>query len=200
VDFLQQLVEWIPKAPLYGRFAFFAVGASVLAWYAFLYQPADVLNSKRKIDQKHAIAFLLGWDSMASLIPSTSKMVSIETVNGYMDQLGIKLDHSASYYLDDTSDGGARAQEFSQRTYGRLIATTDKQTANYFGFARNLVLSIGRNASTPALEADLKTSGIDLPPPLRKVPETDHLAWANRVYGYFAAKVYSAGDSSYPSD
>jgi hypothetical protein len=195
MDILKQLADWIPKAPLYGRFLFFLVGTSVLAWYAFLYQPADVLTSRRKIEQKQAIAFLLGWETIVSLFPpgygSSPKTVSIERVSGYMKQLGIELEHPPAYYLQDTDDGGARAQEFRERVYGRLEATIDKDTANYFGFATNLLVSISRNISTSDLGSELKAAKIELPEPLRNVPETDHLAWANQVYGYFAAKMVS---------
>lgn len=198
MDILKQLAEWIPKAPLYGRFAFFVIGTSVLAWYAFLYQPADVLSSLRKIQQKQAVAFLLGWETMVSLIPpgygNPPKNVSIERVTGYMKQLGIELEHPAAYYLEDSSDDGARAQEFSERVYGRLEATIDKKTANYFGFSRNLLLDIAHNISTSALESQLQASEIDLPSPLRKIPETNHLGWANQVYGYFAGKTFSPDD------
>jgi hypothetical protein len=116
----------------------------------------------------------------------------MERVAGYMKQLGIELQHPASYYLEDISDRGARAQEFGERTYGRLESTIDKRTANHFAFGRNVILSISRNISTADLQSALKQSGIDLPAQLRIVPETDHLAWANQVYGYFAAKMYSA--------
>ena len=111
-----------------------------------------------------------------------------------MKQLGIELEHPAAYYLEDSSDDGARAQEFSERVYGRLEATIDKKTANYFGFSRNLLLDIAHNISTSALESQLQASEIDLPSPLRKIPETKHLGWANQVYGYFAGKTFSPDD------
>jgi hypothetical protein len=73
MDIPNKLVDWIPRAPLYGRFAFFLIGIAVLAWYTFLYQPADIVSVRRKIEQNHAISFLLGWETMASLIPSPAK-------------------------------------------------------------------------------------------------------------------------------
>jgi hypothetical protein len=108
-----------------------------------------------------------------------------------MKQLGIELEHPPAYYLEDASDGGVRAQEFRERVYGRLEATTDKKTANYFGFATNLLPSISRNITTSDLELEFKASRIDLPDPLHNIPATNHLAWANQVYGYFAAKMFS---------
>jgi hypothetical protein len=190
----KQLLESIPKAPRYVRVGFLAAGVILWFVYVFLYQPPDIVSARQRAERQHAIAFLLGWESIRSLTISGSKNVSIEKIDGYMQQLRIKLDHPPSYYLEDTSDGGARAQEFGERVYGRLEATIDEKTANYFGIARNLLLSISHGKSTKDLESDLKASGIELPPELRKIPETDHLGWANQVADFFATKVHSAED------
>jgi hypothetical protein len=112
-----------------------------------------------------------------------------------MKQLGIELDRPASYYLSDTSDGGARAQEFGERVYGRIESTIDKNTANYFGFARNILLDIAQKTSASQIKGQLEASRVELPGQFSEIPETNQLAWANQVYGYFAAKMYSVEDT-----
>jgi hypothetical protein len=52
-----------------------------------------------------------------------------------------------------------------------------------------------QKTSASQIKGQLEASRVELPGQFSEIPETNQLAWANQVYGYFAAKMYSVEDT-----
>ena len=140
--------------------------------------------------QRKAIAFLLGWDSKLVLVQKTTggRQQYLANIRSEVHQLNLSLTHPVEYYFHyPVTDEGLRAQAFADETMA-LLKNVDPDSANHFGVAHNLLLSIRHTDMPEAIrreELEELVQFLDIPADLKKKPEEGIVTWVDEIHQYF---------------
>lgn len=173
-----------------GAFGIFLAVFFLFGWGV----PSNGTNNNLSLQEKQAIAFDLGWNSKALLLPETvNRTAGMAKMSSYLERLDVSLNEPVRFYLTSPQDdGGQRAQEFTEIVYGQLEGRHGRNVAIHFAVPNNLLLIIAHN---PIPTTDIKSqiqeliNRLNIPQNLKKIPDRELLDWANSINAYFQTRL-----------